>query len=164
VHLRCLIAMIVGSLLPWLGAHAAEPAKAPGNKVVDLVQAYQSGYLEVVAISCFQLYSATGIVAVDFIGGKIDGQTAIGALEQSRLLHSACTSTLDEIIALTPEGDKVITNELGLLQRMLAAEGTLFNVLSDYYSQPTDANFDLVQKALADVEQLLEAYTSGSSN
>jgi hypothetical protein len=100
-------------------AAAPEPgasAERSGEEAfLDLISAYQSGYLQVVAVSCYQLYAGAGLVEGAFRAGHIDGPTALDILGQNSLLHSVCYSSLQDIQSLTPAGDTVARGEMNKL-------------------------------------------------
>jgi len=68
---RAAVAAGLGLLLlwgPWAAVPAAAqqplvPAEQQLKELLDLAEAYQTGYLQVVAVCCYQLYSTCGIVA-----------------------------------------------------------------------------------------------------
>ena len=159
--------MLIAAFI-WIAASAAPlaqqegPPTQPGPAAVALFEAYQSGYLQLVAISCFQLYSSTGVVSADFVNGVVDGERAMQMLEHNLLLHSACQTTLADITARTPANDKTALAELGRLKKILDAEGTLFNALSDFFAGPTQETSDAAKQALAAVEAELDDYTKSS--
>ena len=127
-----------------------------------LFEAYQVGYLQVVAISCFQLYSSAGIIATDLSDGHIDGVTALYALEQNRLLLSACMTTLDSIASLTPVTDEAATAELLRLSGLLSAIGELYSALDDVCLEPTETNAANVEAERVEVEALFDEYVGNS--
>ena len=146
------IALIVLLLLP-----TSAPAQ---DDIVALAGAYQRGYLQVVELCCFQLYASTGVVATDFSNGVIDAETALFALDQNYLLLSACISTLDEIISLTPAEDETAHEALGRLAALLAKENQLLSALTDLAAEPSAERAQQADAARLAVEQALDAYTS----
>lgn len=150
---------------PWgTGPAAAQqplvPAEQQLQELLDLAEAYQTGYLQVVAVCCYQLYSTCGIVAADYTSGYIDAETALFALDESGLLHSVCTSTLSSIRAVTPAGDTVALDELDRLETMLDAEGALLSALRDVIDEPTEQRIAAVETARLKVVEALDAYTA----
>ena len=129
-----------------------------GDDPLDLIEAYQSGYFQVVAVSCFQLYASTGIIDSNYNGGFIDGETALLALEQNSLLHSVCVTTLARIEELTPADDELAQDEIGRLLAVLGAEGELIRALRDAFTEPSEENDARVEAALSAVEEALESY------
>lgn len=140
-------------------------AKAPeapaAEQLLQLFEAYQGGYLQVVAVACFQLYYSTGIIATDVANSSIDGETALYALQKNSLLNSTCVTTLAQIFELTPEADTSARGELKRLWDILILEDTLSRALADSLGSDDPALVAAVDKARADVEQALEAYTAG---
>lgn len=136
----------------------AAPPKSGEEAFLDLVSAYQSGYLQVVAVSCYQLYAGAGLVEGAFRAGHIDGPTALDILGQNSLLHSVCYTTLVDIQALTPMEDRVAQTEINRLGLLLETENQLLIALSDFFAQPTEANGQKVDAARAGVEQTLDQY------
>lgn len=149
------ILIILISLVGGSAAARQESAQDP----LALFSAYQSGYLQVVAHSCFQLYSSTGIIATDFADGYINGETALYALEHNLLLHSVCVTTLIEIKTLTPEEDTVAHAEFDRLGTILDAQGDLLSAIEDVILTPTDENAAIVQAKREALERLLQSYT-----
>ena len=145
------------ALAAWLLFPTAAPAQ---NDIVALAGAYQQGYLQVVEVCCFQLYASTGVVATDFANGLIDGETALFALDQNRLLLSACISTLDHIISLTPKEDEAAHEVLGSLNALLLKENQLLTALTDVVAEPSEERSQQAEAARLAVEQALDAYTS----
>ena len=150
---------------PWTAMPVAAqqplvPAEQQLQELLDLAEAYQTGYLQVVAVCCYQLYSTCGIVAADYTGGYIDTETALFALDESGLLHSVCTSTLGTIRAVTPAGDTVALDEIGRLEAMLNAEGALLGALRDVIAEPTEERAAAVETARLEVVKALDAYTA----
>jgi len=144
---------------------AVQPAGAAGDEqppqppdMIALAEAYQTGYLQVVAISCFQLYSSSGIIATDFAKGNIDAATALDALDQNSLLHSVCYTTLTTIQELTPAADSIALAEIARLLGLLTAEDELLSSLADVITDPTDEQAAAVEAARAKVEQTLDSY------
>ena len=144
---------------------AAQPAGAAGEEqtaqppdMIALAEAYQTGYLQVVAVSCFQLYSSSGIIAADFAKGNIDAVTALDALDQNSLLHSVCYTTLTAIQQLTPPADSIALAEIARLLELLTAEDELLSALADVVTDPTEEKAAAVETARAKVEQTLDSY------
>ncbi len=133
------------------------------DDALELFAAYQVGYLQVVAHSCFQLYSSTGIIATDFAEGHINADTALYALEHNLLMHSVCVTTLIEIKSLTPEADAVAHAEFDRLGSILDAEGQLLSDLEDVILHPNDENTARVESSRAALELLLDEYTTIST-
>ena len=147
------------SCLPaWAqSAEGAQAAPSPQN-ALELAAAYQSGYLQVVAVSCFQLYSSTGIIQTDLESGIISPATALTALEHNSLLHSVCMTTLSDIRELTPVTDTVGITELDRLLALLTAEGDLLRALQDFCLSQTEATYTAVCRAQEQVEEALTEY------
>jgi hypothetical protein len=139
------------------GTAADEQTPQPPD-MIALAEAYQTGYLQVVAISCFQLYSSSGIIATDFAKGNIDAATALNALDQNSLLHSVCYTTLTAIQELTPPADSLAQAEIARLLGLLTAEDELLSGLADVITDPTNENAAAVETARAAVEQSLDSY------
>jgi hypothetical protein len=139
------------------GSTADDKTPLPPD-MIALAEAYQTGYLQVVAISCFQLYSSTGIIATDFAQGNIQAGTALDALDQNSLLHSACYTTLTAIQQLTPAADTIALAEIGRLLGLLEAEDELLSGLADVIADPTEEHAEAVEAARAKVEQTLDSY------
>jgi hypothetical protein len=144
---------------------AQEQLTPPEQQIADLLnlaQAYQSNYLELVAICCFQLYASTGVVATDYANGYISGETAMSALDSNQLLQSCCFTTLSEIVDLTPADDELLHAEAGRLLAIISAEGDLLTALRDVCLDPSDDNAARAEDARRQVETLLDEYTSSS--
>ena len=103
------------------------------------------------------------MVATDFANGFITVETGLYALEQNRLLLSACHSTLGDIIALTPENDEEAQAGLSRLLALLNAEDALLSALTDLFGEPNDERARRVEEARAAVEQMLTEYTGGGA-
>jgi hypothetical protein len=140
-------------------AHAAETPEA----VIQLVEAYQGGYLEVVAVSCYQIFSSTGLIANAFADGGLEGPAALDQLSHNSLLHSACYTTLVRIQQLTPIEDSVARAEIQRLAEILELEDTMLRTLADVFSYPDDAAAAKVEKARRAVADALDTYAEGSS-
>jgi hypothetical protein len=136
------------------------PPEQQWDELLALAEAYQSNYLELVAICCYQLYASTGIIATDYANGYIDAEAALSALDGNSLLHSSCMSTLTEIIELTPEDDEALHAEAGRLLAIIEAEGALLSALREVCVNPDDTNVALTESARQEVEQLLNEYTA----
>lgn len=133
----------------------------PENKLavfLELAEAYQVGYMQVVACCCYQLYVSTGIIATDFANGYIDGETALAALDENSLLHSVCHVTLLDIQNLTPADDVIAHRELGKLLTVLASEQQLLAAIRAVMETPTDENASAVDSARQRVEQAIDGY------
>jgi len=152
---------------PAAPAAAPPAASKPANgddSTLALAAAYQSGYLEVVSASCYQLYSSMGIVATDLSQGHINGETAVSALDKSALLLSACATSLDDVRNLTPQDDTRGQEILGRLDSLLTSLGDLHEALEDAATTPTgdkkalDAASAAVNAARTKVEAALDAY------
>jgi len=135
------------------------PPEQRWAELLTLAQAYQSNYLELVAICGFQLYASTGVVATDYANGYIDAETALSALDGNRLLQSCCFSTLTEIVALTPVDDELLHAEAGRLLAIIKAEGDLLNALREVCLAPSDSTEAQTEEARRQVEMLLDEYT-----
>lgn len=132
------------------------------KRALDLFAAYQGGYFQVVAVSCFQLYSSSGIITSDFEVGVIDGGLAQSALERSRLLLSVCTTSLENIRTTTPIDDQAAQAEIGRLGHLLSKLVIMFDALDDKFIYPSDENSALADKALAELDYAMEQYTDPS--
>lgn len=138
------------------------PPEQQLEELLVLAQAYQSNYLELVAICTYQLYSATGIIATDYANGYISSETALSALDGNLLLQSCCFTTLSEIVELTPADDEMLHAEADRLLAIINAEGELLSALREVCLEPTAANQDLTEEARRQVEKLLNEYTSNN--
>jgi len=134
-----------------------EPAK---SDPLALFEAYQVGFLQVVAVSCYQVYSSTGIVATDYANGYVDEDTARFALDQNALLLSACSANVIEVGKLTPAEDTAASAELDRLGELLDALSGLITALDELLDNPDDAQEQAVEDARSRVEQLLDSYTA----
>jgi hypothetical protein len=149
--LICLLA-IAALLRPQPGRAEMEP-----EQFLRLAESYQSGYLRVVAVSCYQIYSSTGVIATAFSEGHIDGPQAMEALGDNGLLHSVCYSTLLDVQQNTPEEDKASRREIAKLAELLVLEDNLLRSLSDVFSYPGAEAEKKVEAARRKVEQKLDA-------
>ena len=138
-------------------AEQDEPQVVPD--AVALAGAYQSGYLQLAAVSAFQLYSSTGIIQGDLLSGSVSPKSALNALEHNSLLQSVCASTLGEIRSLTPPYDTEGLAELDRLISVNTAEGELLRALADFCLEPNEAEYQAVLAAQQQVEIQLEKYT-----
>lgn len=138
----------------------AQDDQEPQSDPLALFEAYQVGFLQVVAVSCYQIYSATGIVATDYANGYIDEDTARFALDQNALLLSTCSANLIEVGKLTPADDETASAELDRLGGLLDALNQLISALDDLLDNPDDAQAAVVEQARSNVEQLLDQYTA----
>jgi len=146
---------------------ATTPAPAPAQEeeqrmenILALFEAYQVGFLQVVAISCYQVYSSTGIIATDYANGYIDEDTAGFALSQNALLLSACSSNVLEVSRLTAAEDTTTHAELDRIEDLLAALNQLVTALDELLDNPEDAQAQAVEDARAEVERLLDSYAA----
>jgi hypothetical protein len=155
----CLITCIclLAALPAWAQAPEAGPTSAAPNGL-ELAATYQSGYLQVVAVSCYQLYSSTGIIQTNLVDGMISPATALTALEHNSLLQSVCLTTLSDIRALTPDADAAGQAELDRLLSIATTEGELLRALQDYCTAPSDATATALDAAQQQVEAALTAY------
>jgi hypothetical protein len=138
-----------------------QAAKQQFDAMLELFDAYQGGYLQVVAVACFQLYYSTGIIATDFSAGNIDAETAAFALQKNSLLHSVCVTTIQDIFDKTPADDSVARQELKRLWDILITEDALLRALTDATGQPGAEAQAAVDTARQAVSAALEAYTKG---
>jgi hypothetical protein len=126
------------------------------EQFVKLAQAYQGGYLQLLAASALQVYSTTGILATEFSEGKRTGVDAADALADTTLLHGVAYSSLLEVQKATPKEDAKATAQIGRLAAALVAEQKLLGALQDVFSNPTDKNAQRVQTAKENVGKLLD--------
>ena len=154
------ILLTLGILL--LGITPAAAQKDNADRALELFAAYQGGYFQVVAVSCFQLYSSIGIIDSDFEVGVIDGELAQSVLERSRLLHSVCTTSLETIRTATPKDDKAAFTEIERLGNLLYRLANLFDALDEKFLNPTEESFAVAKKALAELDFAMEQYTGSS--
>lgn len=168
---RYLVAVVASVWLlctgfPALAAGAPAPKSAPPppagdvGSALDLFAAYQGGYMQVVAVACFQLYYSTGIIATDFAKNHIDADTATFALQKNSLLHSVCITTIKDIFDKTPADDTVARTELKRLWDILISEDALLNALADALASQAGDGQAKVEAARHDVEKLLDQYTA----
>jgi len=158
-----LSSFILAVLLIAAPAHAQEQLVPPEQQLAELLelaQAYQSNYLELAAICCYQIYASTGIIAPDFANGYIAAETAVSALDSSQLLQSCCFTTLSEIIELTPADDELLHEEAGRLLAIITAEGELLEALREVCLEPSELNVVRTEEARRQVEMLLDEYTA----
>jgi hypothetical protein len=134
------------------------PAEAGPEQFLALAEAYQSGFLQLAALATLEIYSSAGIVATDFAAGYIDASTALTALDQISLLHSAGYYSLESVLALTPPADAVATAELTRLMELYVAEDALLSALYDVAGAPDEQRAAAAEAARARVETLLNAY------
>lgn len=138
-----------------------EPLLPPEDKlgmVLELAEAYQVGYMQVVACCCYQLYVSTGIIATDFSNGYIDAETAFAALDENSLLHGVCHTTLLDIQKVTPADDVITNRELGSLLTVLTAEQQLLEAIRAVMTTPTDENAAAVEYARQRAELAMDEY------
>jgi hypothetical protein len=157
MRITLLLTLLIASVL------AASPVQAQEAEPADplaLFEAYQVGFLQVVAVSCYQVYSSVGIVATDYSNGYINEETAGFALSESALLLGACSASVLEISQLTPEGDEAALAELDRLAGLLVALNELVSELDQLLDSPDDEQAAAVEDARARVEQLLDAYAA----
>ena len=146
----------------------AGPAAAQGDgseeqtrqRMLQLADAYQDGFLRMSAVSCFSIYSSSGFVFGDFINGVIDGDTAINSLEQVALLHSVAYTSTTEIQELTPEDDTLAHEDLSAILEILERENALLSALVDLFSDGSVEHMEQVKHELGLVEEALDDYTS----
>jgi hypothetical protein len=131
---------------------------------LELAEAYQVGYMQVVACCCYQLYVSTGIIATDFANGYIDGETALAAIDENSLLHSVCHATLIDIQSLTPADDVIAQRELGRLLTVLTSEQQLLEAIRAVMETPTDENAAAVESARKRVEQVIDEYVMANDD
>lgn len=165
------IRFTVAALILLSACAAGQPVLADSGadsageeRALRLAAAYQSGYLNVTATACFQLYSSMGIIAGDLAAGYITGATALSALEQNGLLLSVCQSSLEEVQLLTGADDKQGTELLLRIGGMLEALGGLHSALVGAATAPRgdaqqrQAAERAVDTARAAVETALENF------
>jgi hypothetical protein len=131
-------------------------AEVTPEQFVKLAEAYQGGYLQLLAASALQVYSTAGIVATEFSSGKRSGVDAADALADTTLLHGVAYSSLLEVQKATPKEDAKATTQIGKLAGVLVAEQQLLGALQDVFSNPTDKNAARVQTAKENVGKLLD--------
>ena len=148
--------LILGAGLVLAGQPQAGHAEVTPDQFVKLAEAYQSGYLQLLAASALQVYSTAGIVATEFSAGKRSGLDAADALADTTLLHSVAYSTLLEVQKSTPKDDAKAAGHIGKLAAVLVAEQQLLGALQDVFSNPTDKNAQRVQTARESVSKLLD--------
>jgi hypothetical protein len=139
----------------------AAPAGAPLQDVLALIEAYQSGYLQVVEAAAFQVYYSTGIIATDISNGFISDETALFALQRNSLLQSACVTTLAAVYERTPAEDATSRASIKRLWDLFILEDALLRTLSDSLGAPDEAAQQAVDTARAQVEQALKEYSAG---
>lgn len=157
------MAGLVAALSAPSAARAQESLKPPEQQLsvlLELASTYQSSYLQVVAVSCFQLYSSTGIIATDFSHGYLAATTALDALEKNTLLLSVCLTTLTDLREITPADDTPALAEIDRLLGILNAENELVNALTEVCLNPSDTNSALVETTRGRVEAALDSYTA----
>ncbi len=145
---------------------ATAPAAAQNEEQADplaLFEAYQVGFLEVVAVSCYQVYSSVGIIATDYANGYIDEDTARFALGENALLLGACSAGVLEVGRLTPEGDSKALAELERLGELLGALNRLVSELDVLLASPGPQQEQAVEDARSAAEQLLDSYAAGGA-
>ncbi len=153
-----LLCMALSTALAW--AQEDAPPADPMPAGIALAGAYQSGYMQVVAISCFQLYISAGIIQTDLLNGVISPAVALNNLEYCSLLQSVCATTLEEVRALTPTEDPTGLAELDRLIAMNTAEGELLRTLQDFCANADDETYTAVVNAQQAVEAALDDYTA----
>jgi hypothetical protein len=137
------------------------PAAQPASDPLALFEAYQGGYLQVVAVACFQLYYSAGIIATDFTKNHIDADTATFALQKNSLLQSVCITTIKDIFDKTPADDTVARAEIKRLWDILISEDALLRALADALASNSADSQAKVETARQGVEKLLDQYTAG---
>jgi len=150
-----------------LTADAQETLTPPEQQIEELIilaGTYQSCYFNIVAVSCFQLYSSTGIIATDFAQGNIDAVTALGALDHNSLLLTACLTTLGQVREVTPADDHEVRTEIDRLAAILQAQLELVNALTEVCYEPTDRAEATVEACRVKVEAALDAYVGEMDN
>src|SRR5687768_3861832 len=90
-------------LLTLLLARPAAAAELTPDQFLRLAEAYQGGYLQLLAASALQVYSTAGLVATDFSEGRRDGVASADTLADTQLLHSVSYATLLEVQKNTPK-------------------------------------------------------------
>jgi hypothetical protein len=158
--MRILTAAALAAILMLAVPCTSRAADPDSERLVQLVEAYQSGYLQVTAVSCYQIFSSTGLIANAFAAGSIDGPAALQQLAENSLLHSVCYTTLLDIQNLTPVSDKTARAEIDRLARLLVLEDEVLTALSDVFAYPDDAKAAKVEQARARVAKELDAYAS----
>jgi hypothetical protein len=136
------------------------PAATDASSMLDLFEAYQGGYMQVVSVCCFQLYYSTGVIATDFNKSYIDADTATFALQKNSLLHSVCITTIKDVFDKTPADDTVARAELKRLWDILISEDALLRALADALASPSAGAQAKVDPARQAVEKLLDQYTA----
>lgn len=125
---------------------------------LELFTAYQQGYLDVVAVSCFQLYSSSGVVTTDYLNDYIDADTALEALDHNRLLLSVCITTLERIRGKTPVDDIEAHREFNRLGTMLTALRSYLDASSRFMLEPTQDAADAADVAQFALDQAMEEF------
>lgn len=160
--MRAITTLLLSVLLLAVPGWAQEDAPAEGAvpQGIALAGAYQSGYLQVVAVSCFQLYISAGIIQSDLLNGVISPAIALDSLEYNSLMQSVCATTLEEIRSLTPAEDPAGLAELDRLISINTAEGELLRALQDFCTNTSDTTYAAVVDAQHNVEAALDDYTA----
>ena len=155
--------LALGLLLALAPAAAQEDLTPPEQQLEELLHlaaAYQSSYFDLVAMSCFQLYSSTGIIATDYARGYIGADTALDALDHNMLLLTACLTTLEQIRELTPADDGVVLAEIARLDGILLAEHELLTAVNEVCTNPSDRTEAEVESCRQRVEAALDEYVT----
>jgi len=154
--LACTAPAVAAAAKP-AGKPTAKPTKAQTTEddFLKLAEAYQGGYLQLLAASAAQVYSTAGIVGTAFSKGQLDGPTAADQLSDTQVLHSVCYSTLLDIQQATPKDDAASSAQIGQLAAVFVAENQLLLALGDVFSNPSDTNAKRVETARAGVQKAL---------
>jgi hypothetical protein len=174
-------------VVAWLGGAASAQAAAPAengkaadlaqaaNDALALVESFQSGYRQVAAIATYQIYYSTGLIASDFSNGYIDSATATFALQQNSLLHSACLTTINDVLVKLDNYLRALIDlygdpgaeavprekerqELQRIKDVLLKEDDLLRALSDLFGNPSAEAAATAEQARQAVSAALDEY------
>jgi hypothetical protein len=143
--------------LAFILALPSQPRAEMGpEEFLKLAQSYQSGYLQLLAVSAVEVYSTSGLIGTAFSKGQMSGPEAAEALTDTRMLHSVSYSTLLDVQKNTPAEDKDAARRVGQLAAALLAEQQLLDALGDVFSNPTSGNAKRVESARSEVDRQLD--------
>jgi hypothetical protein len=126
------------------------------EELLDMANAYQTGFLHVVSFSAYQLYMDTGIITSDYANGVIEREFALDALNENSVLQSICVTSLERVLDVTPERHTEAISELQLLRELHLAVGGLLETVRGAILEPDNENDANIRAARDEVEQLLD--------
>ncbi|MCC7477900.1 hypothetical protein IT575_05520 [bacterium] len=113
----------------------AEGSAAP-ESLLELAEAYRSGFFELCWSSVFEIYDSSVKAAAGFSSGSLSGPEAQDALTSPGLLLSTIYTALVRIEGLTAAEDSVSRSEIEEIEAVVKAQDELNIALLDWFGRP----------------------------